>query len=294
MKLKISILSIFLAGFTQQIFSQANCSAPATGYVPVNDLGTNISPVTGLMGGLYPNGSNYMPPAHKSAGLQMASQVQCLDAAGNPDATSGKIVWLSIGMSNCTMESQQFIPQAQAYPGINPNLILVNGAKGGQNADLISTPSNPGYQAYWDTVAGRLSNTGVTANQVQVVWFKDANPAGTTPVQTYHDTLVVQFKRIMNELKNRFPNIKICYMGSRISGRYASVTLNPEPYAYWQGWAVKKVIEDQINGDTQLQYSGTGANSPFISWGGLYVVRRQHSANYQPECFFHLPHRLSE
>jgi len=30
---------------------------------------------------------------------------------------------------------------------------------------------------------------------------------------------------------------------------------------------VKKVIEDQINGDIQLRHSGSGATSPFLSWG---------------------------
>ena len=267
MKIKTCFLSILFATLSQYTYSQANCGAVATGYTPINDLGTGISPVTGLMGGLYPSGSNFVPPAHKNAGLLKASQVQCLDANGNPDAVNGKIVWLSIGMSNATQETQQFIPQALAFSGINPNLKLVDGAKFGQVASIISTPSNPGYQPYWDTVSARLSTSGVTANQVQVVWFKNANIAGSTQTQTYHDSLVVQYKRIMNELKTRFPNVKICYMASRISARYASVTLNPEPYAYWQGWAVKKVIEDQINGDAQLQHSGTGTNSPWLSWG---------------------------
>ena len=95
-----------------EIFSQSNCSAPTTGFTSINDLGTGISPETGLMGGLYPNGSNFLPSAHKNAGLQMASQVQCLDTNGNPDVVNGKIVWLSIGMSNTTQESQQFIQQA--------------------------------------------------------------------------------------------------------------------------------------------------------------------------------------
>ena len=42
---------------------------------------------------------------------------------------------------------------------------------------------------------------------------------------------------------------------------------NPEPYSYYTGWAVKKVIEDQINGDSQLAYSGTNPKSPWLSWG---------------------------
>lgn len=260
-----TVLFFFLGG---TLFSQPNCSAPTTGFTPINDLGTGISPETGLMGGLYPNGSNFLPSAHKLAGLQMASQIQCLDTNGNPDTTiNGKIVWLSIGMSNTTQETQRFIQQANAFQGKNPNLILVDGAFGGQTASIISNPGVAGYTNYWNNVNTRLTNAGVTANQVQVIWLKQANQAGTVPVQSYHDNLVAHLKLITNELKTRFPHAKLCFMASRISARYATSTLNPEPYAYRQGWAVKQVIEDQINGDAQLSFSGSGANSPWLGWG---------------------------
>ena len=265
MKTNLFVIA-FMVFFVGKIFAQ-NCSAPSTGFSPINDLGKGISPVTGLMGGLYPNGSNYLPAAHKAAGLQMASQIQCLDANGNPDPVNGKVVWLSIGMSNTTMEAQQFIKQANAFSGKNPKLKLVDGAQGGQTAQIVATPGNQNYPNFWNTVSSRLSTAGVTAKQVQVVWFKEANVAGTTPIRIYHDSLVVQIKRCMNEIKTRFPNVKLCYLASRISARYASSTLNPEPYSYWTGWAVKKVIEDQIKGDAKLAYSGSATKSPWLSWG---------------------------
>ena len=265
MKTSFTILfTILINGIT---FSQPNCAQTSVGYIPINDLGTGISTQTGQMGGLYPNGSNYLPLVHKAAGLSFASQVQCLDANGNADAVNGKIVWMSIGLSNTTQETQQFIPIANAFPGKNPKLTLVDGALGAHPAKVISSPGDPGYTEYWDTVSSRLTSAGVTANQVQVIWFKSANPAAGTPIQSHYDSLVVQFKRIMNEIKTRFPNVKLCYMASRNYGGYASTQLNPEPYAFWTGWAVKQVIEDQINGDAQLQYSGAGANAPWISWG---------------------------
>ncbi|MBK5286706.1 MAG: T9SS type A sorting domain-containing protein [Bacteroidia bacterium] len=259
---KITLISSILF-FSVYVFAQ-NCSAPSTGFIPINDLGTGT--FNGWTGGLYSGGSNAMPPAHLQAGLAMAQQVQCLDTSGNADA-NGKIVWLSIGMSNTTQETQQFIPMANSYPSKNPKVILVDGAQGGQTASIISTSSNSGYANFWNTVTTRLTNAGVTANQVQVIWLKEANIAGAGPVQAYYDSIVVQFKRIANELKTRFPNVKLCYMASRISARYATTTLNPEPYSYWTGWAVKKVIEDQINGDPQLQHSGINANAPWLSWG---------------------------
>jgi hypothetical protein len=270
MKRIIQLLIFLSLVFSEMSIAQPNCSAVATGLVPINDLGGglfinawNVS----WQGGLYPNGSNILPPEHKNRGLELAGQVQCLDSGGNPDAVNGKIVWLSIGMSNTTQETQQFIPQANAYAGKNPRLKLVDGAVGGMTASIISTQNNSNYTTYWNTVKSRLSSAGVTADQVQIIWLKEANSVGSTPIKQYYDSLVVQLKRITFELKTRFPNVKLCYMASRISARYATSNLNPEPFAYYTGWAVKKVIEDQINGDAQLKFTGTDAKSPWLSWG---------------------------
>jgi len=268
------------------VYSQ-NCGAPSTGLIPINDLGSGT--YNGWTGGLYPGGSNYIPAVHKLAGLQMASQIQCLDANGNADPINGKIVWLSIGMSNTTLETQQFIPIANAFSGKNPKLTLVDGAVGAMPASYISTPSNINYATYWSTVATRLSNAGVTANQVEVIWLKEANPVGTVPVQEYYDSLVVQYKRIMHEVKTRFPNVKICYFSSRISARYATSTLNPEPHSYWTGWAIKKVIEDQINGDVALQFSGTGTNAPWMAWGSYMWSDGSTPQTTNPNVFWVCP-----
>ena len=283
--MKKSILLSAMISLSSYLIAQ-NCSAPTSGFTPINDLGTGN--FNGWTGGLYAGGSNSMPTAHFQAGLSMASQVQCLDTTRNPDP-NGKMVWLSIGMSNCTQETQQFIPVANAYPAKNPNLILVDGAQGGQTASIISTPSNSGYANFWNTVGTRLNNAGVTSAQVQVIWLKEANVAAGGNVQTYYDSLVVQFKRIANELKQRFPNVKLCYVASRISARYATSTLNPEPYSYWTGWAVKKVIEDQINGDLQLQYSGINANAPWLSWGIYMWSDGSTPQTTNPNVFWNCP-----
>ena len=245
--------------------AQADCSQTSTGYIPINDLGTGT--FMGMTGGLYDNGSNFRPPAHQAAGMAFAAQVHPLDAAGMADPDNGKVVWLSIGFSNATQEAQVFIPLANALPDLNPHLVLVDGAEGGQTCSILSTVDDPSYTPYWNTVANRLSTAGVTAEQVQVIWFKDANVANNTPVEDYVDSMLVQCKRIMHELHDRFPNAHLCYVASRIYAGYATVTLNPEPYAYRSGWTMKELISDQVNGDTLLQYSGDEANAPWISWG---------------------------
>ena len=212
----------------------------------------------GYQGGLYPNGSNVRPLSHNSDGLNFASQVEPLDTLGNPDP-NGKIVLLSIGMSNASQESNAFKTIVDTFSQRNPTLIFVNGAKGGQTASIIKDSTAP----YWDTVMTRLTNQGLSHLQVQAIWFKeaDANPTGVFP--EYAETLHAEFKEIMQILKNEFPNTNLCYHSSRIYGGYASTPLNPEPYAYHSGWTVKWTIEDQINGDTNLTYT----KSPWLSWG---------------------------
>lgn len=250
-----------------------DCNAASTGLMPINDLEkklfTNAWSET-WPGGLYPGGSNEMPSVHKQAGMLVSHQIIPLNTSGNPDEINGKVVWLSIGMSNTTAETQRFIPTANNYSNKSKKLIFVDGAQGGMTAGIICTPSQSNYNVFWNTVSNRLTNAGVSAAQVQVIWLKEANPAGTTPIKTYYDSLYVQHKRICHELKSRFPNARLCYVSSRISGRYASSTLNPEPYAYYSGWVVKHLIEDQINGDTTLIFNGTNARSPFLLWGPYF------------------------
>lgn len=247
--------------------AQPDCTGTSVGLTPISDLGTGT--YDGWTGGLYPGGSNERPPGHLAAGLAHAAQVVPLDTAGVPDPVNGRIVWLSLGFSNATQEAQAFIALANAQPDRNPRLLLVDGARGGQTATILSTPSDPGYANYWSFVVSKLASMGATPRQVQAVWFKDDNRAAPPPPspRTHHDTLLAQCKRIMGEVHGRFPNARLCYVASRIYAGYAATALNPEPYAYRNGWAMKHLIEAQIGGDPALRHDGPGANSPWISWG---------------------------
>src|SRR5205823_3017431 len=109
----------------------ADCSLTTTGFVPVNDLGTHL--YNGVSAGLYPNGSNNPPAAHLNAAVDVAiNQIEPLNSTGSLDRARGKIVLISVGMSNTTMEFSRFVSLANSDAAKNPQLVIVDGAQGGQ------------------------------------------------------------------------------------------------------------------------------------------------------------------
>lgn len=233
-------------------------TAPA----PLNDFGS--ATYRGFTGGLYPNGANQRPAAHNAAGVSIAQSIKPLNASGTVDETNGKILWMSIGMSNTTQETQEFLSLMQTYTGKNPKLVLIDGAEGGQDINAINNPT----ASYWNTVSNRLATAGSTAAQVQVIWFKEAEAQPTdTSFATYPDALKTKYKSVVQMLKAKFPNVKLVYLSSRIYAGYANSKLNPEPFAWYTGWTVKRLIEDQIKGDASLTYTGNNPLSAWLSWG---------------------------
>jgi len=79
---------------------------------------------------------------------------------------------------------------------------------------------------------------------------------------------------IARTLRQRYPNLRQIFFSSRIYAGYATTALNPEPYAYESGFAVKWIVQAQIDQIQQnrivdaragdLDYR-TGA--PWLAWG---------------------------
>lgn len=84
---------------------------------------------------------------------------------------------------------------------------------------------------------------------------------------SYTDWLKQEYGKALHITKQKFPNSKLAYLSNRIYAGYTITTQNPEPYAYYTGWSVKKLIEDQINGDTSLNFHSPNATVPWLSWG---------------------------
>jgi PKD repeat protein len=265
---------LFLAALTLMTcpLLRADCSLTSTGIIPLNDLGPGS--YQGFTAGLYPAGFDMPPAAHAAAAFDIATnQIKPLDASGNPNPVNGRIVMISVGMSNTTQEfaskgTQNFKLRADADPAKNPQLVIVDGAQGGQDATAWIDPSAP----TWTTVNQRLAAAGVTQQQVQVCWLKQAlaGPHNYGAFPAHAQTLQSDLEIILRNLKTKFPNIQITYLSTRSRAYTNTPTdLNPEPFAYETGFAVKWTIEDQINGTGNLNFDpARGAVvAPITLWG---------------------------
>lgn len=258
-------------------------AATDTTKIPLSDMTANAR-YLGFEGGLYPGGSS-MPAAHLAAGMNSATAIKPLDVNGAPSA-SGRYVLLSIGMSNTTQEfcsagsappcaPWSFAGQAAADPAVNrTTLAIVNGARGGQTASAWTSLTSPEYDRIRDSW---LTPSGLSEQQVQIAWVKVANaqPVASLPSSSSDSyTLVSQMASIARTLKQRYVNLRQVFFSSRIYAGYATTSLNPEPYAYESGFAVKWVVQAQIDqvrlGSVQNARAGDldyRTIAPWIGWG---------------------------
>jgi Cu/Ag efflux protein CusF len=258
-----------------------------SGFKPLTELGAGE--YQGYKGGLYPDGTNERPKHHEAAGVALAKKVQPLDADGKP-SPEGKIVLLSIGMSNTTQEFRVFKKLADADRDKNSKLTIVDGAQGGMTAARIKDPeSKDGGTQFWTTVDNRLKDANVSHAQVQAVWIKEADAGPNEKFPKYPEKLQAEMGEIARVLHKRFPNVKLVYLSSRIYGGYATTKLNPEPYAYESGFAVKWLIEQQIKGDKSLNYDADKGEvkAPWLSWGPYLwangTTKREDGLSYDRE-----------
>lgn len=256
---------------------------------PLSELGREK--YQGFEGGFYPDGRNERPSNHEAAGLKQARQVQPLNAQGKPDP-NGKIVILSVGMSNTSQSSEGFQRELREASGLNPHVQFVNGAQGGMTAAAIQDPDDGRRgQQYWDTVDQRLKQANVSREQVQVIWIKQADAGPTQGFPRYAQTLQAELTKIVQILPRRFTNVKLAYLSSRTYGGYATTGLNPEPYAFESAFSVKWLVEQQIKGDKSLNFDPAQGEvkAPWLSWGPYLWANgstpREDGFAYEPADF---------
>ena len=266
--------------------------------VPLTDL-TNT--YKGQNGGLYGSGHNEPPAAHEAAWLKACARIQPLDAAGHP-AKDGKVVLLTVGFSNTHLESEDFVRTGAADLQKSPSVVLVDGAIGGRAAvmwaydgsdglpqaeqerldremDVLRMPkqhrgnrSVPQEKDTWPTLELRLKEAGVTPSQVQAVWMKhvEAGAVALGEFPAHAKALAADLADILVIARQRLPNLRVAFFSSRTYGGWAKPTAgSPEPYAYESGFAVRWLLQRQINGDPLLNHDPARGEvkAPVAVWG---------------------------
>ena len=254
------------------------------GRVPLTQMGINT--YKGFQGGLYEGGGNEPPAAHTTAGLARRNAMTPLDANGAP-ASNGRLVLLSVGMSNTTQEfcsgsstttscsSFTFMGLAAADPAVSRGpLAIVNGARSAQVAASWDQPTD----AQYDTVRfNRLAPLGFSERQVRVIWLKLANPGPRDSLPAANaDARLLQaaLGNVVRALAVRYPNLQMVFLSSRIYAGYATTTLNPEPFAYESAFAVRWLIDAQVRQIATGVVDATAGSldyrtgeAPWLAWG---------------------------
>ncbi len=215
-------------------------------------------------GGLYGAGQNVPPAAHRSAAEAALARIQPVSREGQP-AADGRVVFVSISMSNATQEFSTFKRIADADPAKSSKLTIVDCAQGGQAmAEWVDPEARP-----WKEADRRLGAAGVAHPQVQVAWIKLANKGPQGTLEQHGRKLEQDTRAVIANAKARFPNLRIAYLSSRIYGGYTSGALNPEPYAYESGFVTRWLIQDQIKGNPELNHdpSRGAVRAPLLLWG---------------------------
>jgi hypothetical protein len=246
-KLFLRVMSLLALAIAPPAAHASNCAGTSTGMIPVNDLGPGF--YKGVQGGLYPGGSNVRPAAHEAAGVAIANSMTPLDTLGQPDAVNGHVVFVSIGMSNCTQEFSAFVPKST--PTRAQGQRAHDRLRGGRPDRADPGAAHVGLLGFGGDAAPR-PRLGAQAGAGRVVEGRERESHGH--VRGHHRHARGAVLRIVQILKAKLPNVKQVFFTSRIYAGYASTTLNPEPYAYENAFAIKRVIAQQLAGDPALNY----------------------------------------
>jgi len=302
-----------ISGAATLIVTDSSALFSATPIMDMPENGGGCLTYKGFIGGLYENCSNDVPTDHDADGKQVAAQVQPLDTNGNP-SSSGKIVLTSIGMSAASEEFSGFVTVLNGNTALSSNVQVINGAQSNQDACYWFPAYGPPAcdttaLNNYDRVNQILTNHNLSPLQVQAVWLKESNgrthpdsrgcsPAGSyclplcdqtlegcanTPETSDALNLEQELANTVRAAKQRWPNLKFIFLASRVYAGYASAGAgSPEPFAYETGFAVKWLVQAQVD---QIRGLGTDVVAgdlsydvaPWIGWGPYWWADGPHA-----------------
>jgi len=225
------------------------------GNIPLND--PEFFTYNGLSSGLYPWGNDLIDNQYNTNYLAVSSSIQPLNKEGVP-GSKAKTVILGIGGSQAYRLFSGIRNAWSSDPGFGKKLVFANAGTGGKDLpDIIETNAS-----YWKRVIKVLDSNKVNNLQVQVIFIvEDDFINRDTTIQRAH-TINGQFQTLLNTIREKFPNVKLVLFADRGYSGYSTLSKYDEPKGYLNGWAVKLVAEDYINGNIP--------SVPFVNWYEYY------------------------
>ncbi len=254
-----TLYGLVTAGLVAAGCGSLDCARTSIGATPLSDLQGRYK---GEAGGLYSDGANVPSASHLAAGVAVARSLAPLDGSGRP-AAGGRLVFISIGMSNTTREFSTFKSIADTDPVKNERLVIVDGALNGFGASLWALSTC----ACWRLLDRRLREAGVAPQQVVAAWIKLANANPSDAFPAHMRQLQADITAVVMNARRRYPNLRLAYLSSRAYAGFTTATLNPEPYAYESAFAVRGVIQAQIAGHLNFDPERGEAVAPWLAWG---------------------------
>lgn len=257
------LLSVYLVFFiaVTQVAAQ-NCSDNATGNIPIPDLGAQQ--FNGFTGGKYPQGNNQIPASHFEMGVMNHEKIQPLNKHGEIDSVGGKIGMMVLGYSTAAMTGR-FVRTFLTLKQKNSYLDFFIGAQGGRDINAMTNLQS----TYWTNIDSTLAAESLSRLQVQIIWLSSGDIYSFNepfPQQCY--TQIEKYLLALQNIKTLYPNCRVVYLSDRTYAGYIGINGEgpgelKEPTAYYNGWTIKWLIENQIIGKAGFTYS----EIPFIDWG---------------------------
>ncbi|MBK9504940.1 MAG: T9SS type A sorting domain-containing protein [Bacteroidetes bacterium] len=264
---RISAITLILFHFT--LDAQINCDNDSSLLIPIVDL--QFDTYLGFQGGLYPGGMNVMPSAHADSGLVHANAIMPINFDGEIDTTYGKVVMVGLGNGSAGKSFNKFVGEYINQGYTDSCVRLINACMEGYSLHDMITPDAD--DVYWKDVNDFFQGVDLKKKQVSVVWMQAISFEDTFfTADQYVDTLTNTYREVIRKLKDQFINLKLIYISGLHYGGYSDTlgehfTAVGEPAPYFNDFAIKAIIQQQIEGDALLNYSGDDAPAAWVAWG---------------------------
>ena len=245
------LCAILVVAALSPVYSQ-NPRCRNSANIPLPDLTTGYR---GLDFGLYRGLRTTPPDDYLAIGRDRANRIRPLDVEGRP-SPDGRIILMSVGMSNTSSEFGRFIADAAGNAAISRRLTILNGSMGGADAAMwTDVNSRP-----WQFAIAKVGGGRHSAKQVQAIWVKQAHRR-TLPFPEEIQALASDLDAMLQIATRVFPNLRIVYLSSRTRSGAETRQGPGEPQAYETAFAVRRVIQERMDG------AAAGTDAPWVSWG---------------------------